>query len=96
MKVRFSRLALAELDRVLAELAERNPRTSARFLNRVEQMSAQLGRHPKAFQQVLNRPDVRRAPLLRYPYLMFYKVVNDEVLVLRIAHGARKEPDAGL
>ena len=96
MKVRFSRLALAELDRVLAELAERNPRTSARFLNRVEQMSAQLSRHPKAFQQVLNRPDVRRAPLLRYPYLMFYKVVNDEVLVLRIAHGARKEPDAGL
>jgi plasmid stabilization system protein ParE len=31
-------------------------------------------------------------PLVRYPYLIFYKVFADEVIVLRVIHGARKEP----
>jgi plasmid stabilization system protein ParE len=38
------------------------------------------------------RPGVRRVPLVRYPYLIFYKVLGDEVIVLRVVHGARKEP----
>jgi len=30
--------------------------------------------------------------MIRFPYLIFYKIVNEEAVVLRIRHGARKEP----
>jgi len=40
---------------------------------------------------VAERPGVRRVPLLRYPYVVFYRVLDDEVIVLRVVHGARKE-----
>jgi plasmid stabilization system protein ParE len=30
--------------------------------------------------------------MVRYPYLIFYKVLDDEAVVLRIVHGTRKEP----
>lgn len=38
------------------------------------------------------RPGIRRVPLVRYPYLIFYALSGGEVIVLRIVHGARKEP----
>jgi len=41
---------------------------------------------------VAQRLGIRRVPLLRYPYIVFYKVIADEVIVLRVVHGARKEP----
>jgi toxin ParE1/3/4 len=51
-----------------------------------------IGRFPQGFQEVAERPGVRRVPLVRYPYLIFYKIFADEVVVLRVVHGARKEP----
>lgn len=92
MKVRYSRLALAELVAILSELAAKNPVAAQRFESRIRQIGERIGRYPEGFQEVAERLGVRRVPLLRYPYLVFYKVVADEVLVLRVVHGARKEP----
>ena len=41
------------------------------------------------------RPSVLVMPLGRYPYLVFYEVVGDEVQILHIRHSARRpvEPD---
>jgi len=30
--------------------------------------------------------------MVRYPYLIFYKVIGDEAVVLSVTHGARREP----
>ena len=38
------------------------------------------------------RAGVRRVPLLRYPYVIHYTVGDDEVVILRIVHGARRSP----
>jgi toxin ParE1/3/4 len=35
------------------------------------------------------RRNVRVMPLARYPYLIFYTVSADELLILHIRHGAR-------
>lgn len=85
MRVRFSKGAVAQLDEILSELNEVNPSAAQRFEQRI-------GRFPGGFQEVEERPGVRRVPLVRYPYLVFYKVFDDEAVVLRIVHGARKEP----
>jgi toxin ParE1/3/4 len=92
MKVRYSNLALAELDAILSDLAAKNPTAAQRFEGRISQVSERIGRFPNGFQEVAERPGVRRVPLVRYPYLIFYKVFADEVIVLRVVHGARKEP----
>lgn len=55
-------------------------------------MGERIARFPQGFQEVAERPGVCRVPLVRYPYLIFYKVIAGEVIVLRVVHGARKEP----
>jgi plasmid stabilization system protein ParE len=92
MRVRFSAPALAELNAILADLAEKNPFAARRFEYRIRGVAERIGRFPRGFQEVEERPGVRRVPLVRYPYLVFYKVFDDDAIVLRIIHGARKEP----
>jgi plasmid stabilization system protein ParE len=55
-------------------------------------VSERVERFPHGFQEVAERPGVRRVPLVRYPCLVFYKIIAEEVIVLRVVHGARKEP----
>jgi plasmid stabilization system protein ParE len=92
MKIRWSSLALAELNAILSDLAAKNPTAAQRFEFRVRQIVQRIERFPEAFQAVSERVGVRRVPLLRYPYLIFYSVDAAEVVILRVFHGARKEP----
>jgi plasmid stabilization system protein ParE len=41
------------------------------------------------------RPAVRVIPLGRYPYLIFYTIAEDELIILHVRHGARKPVDPG-
>jgi plasmid stabilization system protein ParE len=43
--------------------------------------------------QEIDEADVRMLSLVRYPYLIFYRVKADEIEVLHIRHGARQRPD---
>ncbi|HEX3440273.1 MAG TPA: type II toxin-antitoxin system RelE/ParE family toxin [Pseudolabrys sp.] len=92
MNVRFSRLALAELEDILSDLAQKDIGAAERFHARIQQITERLGQFPNSFQEVAERPGIRRVPLLRYPYLVFYRIFDEEVIVLRVVHGARKEP----
>ena len=83
---------MAELDAILSDLAAKNPVAAHHFQERIRQIGERIGRFPYGFQEVAERPRIRRVPLVRYPYLIFYKVFADEVIVLRVVHGARKEP----
>ncbi|HEX5509649.1 MAG TPA: type II toxin-antitoxin system RelE/ParE family toxin [Pseudolabrys sp.] len=92
MKVRLVGPAFAQLGVILSDLAVKNPSAAKRFVARVDDVIACVSQFPDAFQEVEDRPGVRRVPLLNYPYLLFYRVVGDEVVVVAIVHGARKEP----
>lgn len=92
MKVRWSTLALAELDAILTNLGSKHPDAAAHFEFRIRQIAERIGKYPQAFQEVAERPGIRRVPLVRYPYLVFYTVSVDEVIVVLVVHGAKKEP----
>ncbi len=92
MKVRYSNLALAELDAILAGIKAENPNAAASFQARVHRVVERVGQFPEGAQEVAERPSVRRVPLLRYPYVIHYTVGDDEVVILRIVHGARRSP----
>ena len=92
MKLRYSRRALAELDAILSDLSGKNPAAARSLRARVFQIGERISQFPDGFQEVAERPGVRRVPIVRYPYLVFYKVLGDEAVVLRVVHGARKDP----
>lgn len=92
MKVRLSKLALAELDLILSDIRAVNPLAAARFEARIERVFERIAQFPKGAQEVENRPGIRRVPLVRYPYVVHYAIIDGDVMILRIIHGARRNP----
>jgi plasmid stabilization system protein ParE len=43
--------------------------------------------------RLTNEPGVRVLPLTRFPYLIFYSVLRDELVILHIRQAARKLQD---
>jgi toxin ParE1/3/4 len=50
-----------------------------------------LGRFPIAGRKQRG-PGVRASVDSRYPYLIFYMIVDNEVVILHVRHGARQRP----
>jgi toxin ParE1/3/4 len=92
MRVRYSNLALVELDTILAHVRAENSRAASNFEARVRRVIERIAQFPEAAQEVAERPGVRRVPLVRYPYVIHDTVGDDEVVILRIIHGARRSP----
>lgn len=92
MKLVLSRPALAELDDILRYLSERSPLGATHVQIRMRRAFEHIAHCPEAAERVEQRPDVRRFPLARYPYVIFYEIAEDTVTVLRILHGARRPP----
>jgi toxin ParE1/3/4 len=89
MKVRYTETALRELDEILAYIADRNFTAAASVRARVEELVERLSYFPYLAQGT-ERNGVRRVPLGNYPYVIFYTVEAEEVVILRIRHGARR------
>ena len=62
------------------------------FTLRVLRAIRRVAEHPLSSQAVEQRPEIRRVPLVRYPYIIYYEVGATEVTILRILHGARLQP----
>jgi len=89
MRVRYTATALRELDEILAYIADRNAAAAASVRARVEDLVEQLSNFPFLAQET-ELKGVRRVPLGSYPYNIFYIVDVDEIVILRIRHGARR------
>jgi toxin ParE1/3/4 len=88
MKVQYTEIALRELDEILAYIADRNVAAAASVRARIEELVEQLSHFPYLAQET-DRRGVRRVPLGNFPYVIFYAVEAEEVVILRIRHGAR-------
>ncbi len=91
MTVRYTRDALQDLDQISAYLTERNPKTAAAVLDAVETVVSRLDRFPYSAQQT-EMAGVRATPVLRYPYIVFYRVRESGIEILYIRHAARQRP----
>ena len=89
MKVRFSSPALAELDTIFAYIHQYNPVAAGKVVMRIQAVAAQLARYP-SLGPPKYKAGVRMFPVRGYPYLIFYTIENEEVLVLSVRHSARK------
>jgi len=83
--------AEADLADAFAWYDERLPGLGATFLRSVDACLTRIQRYPEAYPVV--HPRVRRAPLRRFPYGVFYVIRDDRVDVLAVHH-ARRRPRA--
>jgi addiction module RelE/StbE family toxin len=91
MKVRYTDTALRELDEIFAYIAKNNRSAATSVVGRVESLIAQVTEFPLMAQET-DVPGVRKFPLGRFPYVIYYTVEGDEVVVLHVRHGARRPP----
>jgi toxin ParE1/3/4 len=90
MRVVYTTEALADLDGIFDYIANHYPAISDAFQNRLHAVIARVVRWPDSAQEVSGRPAVRVAPLIRYPYKVFYRVSGDTVEILHVHHAARE------
>jgi plasmid stabilization system protein ParE len=91
MKVRYTDTALGELEDIFSYLFKHNPAVARAVAARVSDISALLADYPFLGREA-DEPGVRIASLVRYPFLIFYTVSTDEVVILHVRHAARLWP----
>ena len=89
MKLRYQKRALQQIDKALGYIAARSPQGAVHVEARLRAMATLL-----QLQSFLGRktsiPGVRRVFLTPYPYLIDYYVGDDEIVIQRFRHTARK------
>ena len=88
MKLRFTRPALADLENILDYVLERSPQAARRIHSRIHAMLDLIAQQPRIGVQT-DDPALRRAVTVPYPYLIFYEVAEQEIIVYAVRHGAR-------
>jgi addiction module RelE/StbE family toxin len=87
MKVRFTEPAAADLEEIYNYLYERNPPAAERVKNRIRADAEKLGQNPYMARST-EAPGIR--VLTVASYLVFYRIRDGEVHIIRIRHGARR------
>ena len=89
MNVRFTAPAARQLDHALAYIGRKNPRAVDDVKGRLQAVMSMLVEHPRAGVET-SRRGLRRALALPYPYAIFYRVDNGEIIIHGVRHTARR------
>jgi toxin ParE1/3/4 len=91
VKVRYTENASADLVRISEYVARDNPGAAAAVVKRVADVVTRLALFP-GMGRSSDIAGVFVAPLVRYPYAIYYAIDGDELIVLHVHHGARLPP----
>ena len=91
MRVRFRSEALDDVESAFEWYEDQRPGLGAEFRIALEAVVERIADRPSAFIEVL--PPVRRALLRRFPYSLYFRVLEGEIEVVACLH-MRRNPDA--
>jgi toxin ParE1/3/4 len=89
MRVRWTEVAFTELNDIHAYIARDNPEAAKAVVLRIEQVVARLVRFPH-MAGATGASGIRVFPALPFPYLVFYTVEGEELIIRNIRHGRRR------
>jgi toxin ParE1/3/4 len=95
LTIRFDPRSLADLATIRDYLIERSPSGAERVRVHLVETIERLADFPFLGRQT-DELNVRVLVLTRYPYLVFYAVVGDDVVILHVRHGAREPFDPSM
>ena len=88
MKIRYTLPALADLDSTLDYIASVSAHGAKRVQQRIQSVINLLSTHPEIGSRTDN-PVIRRLTTPPYPFLIFYEIASDEIIIHAIRHAAR-------
>ena len=90
MRVVFTRMATQELEDAVHFYELEYAGLGRKFKEEVRKAALRVAEYPKAWS--LERGEVRKCLLHKFPYKLLYSVEEDHILVLAVAHQHR-QPD---
>ena len=90
MRVIFTRYAKQELDDAVRYYELEYSSLGKRFKEEVKRATLRIAEYPQAWS--VERGDIRKCLLHKFPYKLLYSMEEDHILVIAVAHQHRK-PD---
>ena len=90
MKICYARKAITQLDAIFAYIQANDPRAAEKVIARISHAIDRLAQFRYSSRET-NRRRARVLPIVKYPYLVFYKIDDaaQEVHILRVRHSSR-------
>ena len=88
MKLRYTRPALADLAEILDYIEGHSPQGAVRVHARIDTVINLLLSHPRIGVQT-DDPTIRRINASPYPYLIFYEIAGDDLIIHALRHASR-------
>ena len=85
-------MALSDLDELMDYIAQDNPEAATKVAGGIWETTRMLSNHP-AMGKPGRVPGTREMVVTGTSYIVPYRVVANEVQILRVLHGARKWPE---
>lgn len=89
MRVRFARRAIGDLSAILEYIGRHSRQGRVNVRRALQRTFDLIGAHP-----MIGRPsgelETRVIPVSRYPYLVYWLIEADEVVIVHIRHAARR------
>jgi toxin ParE1/3/4 len=89
MRVRYTPRAFADREAIFAYLDRRNPRAARDVKAFIKGRILELSQFPKR-HHFIKEFDAHALWLGRYPYIVYYRIRNEEVIVIHIRHAAQR------
>lgn len=87
LTVRYTRAALRELDAITASIHAESPSGARRLRRRIDQIADRIGTFPEAGGST--HGTVRKVVATPFPYLVFFRIADEGIVVTAVRHGAR-------
>ncbi|NQZ05676.1 MAG: type II toxin-antitoxin system RelE/ParE family toxin [Algicola sp.] len=88
MKVLFARFAQLELKDAIDYYEDKESGLGSRFKQEVKKAALRVAQYPKALP--IERDDIRKCRLYKFPYKLLYSIEPDHILILAVSHQRRK------
>ena len=93
MRLRFSPRAYADIVDIHEYIAQHSPQAATAVVTQIRITSLRLARYPSLGRET-DVPGVRVFPTARYPYLVYHRVIADEVVIIHVRDGRRAAPES--
>jgi toxin ParE1/3/4 len=90
MKLSLTPRAAQDLNAILEYLNERNPAGAQKVSVAIERALVLLGERPYSGRIMKRKRRIRVKVVARDPYLLFYRIEAETIVVVHIRHGAQR------
>jgi len=93
MKVNWTEAARAQLRDIRGFVAGSSPQYATKMVDRLTRRSQQIAKFPRSGRIVPEANDVNIREVLEGPYRIIYHILENEIDIIAVVHGARQWPE---